>query len=144
MEELKRKANKLLDDTVNFKNKYLEERKLLYFFLESKEENEELLEYMLKIFNRIIELEKEQEFYENLKTKLYELVKQEIRKRDSNNNEKIHLFEIKDKNEKIYTFFNRENAKSFIKDHKSEFDSFEIEVVENNNVDLQDIVNSIK
>lgn len=143
MEELKREANRLLDDTANFKDKYLEERRLLYYLLENKETNTELLEDMLTIFKRIIKLEKEEELYENIKNKLSEVVKQEIRKRDTNK-EKMHLFEIKNKNKKTYTFFSRENAKNFIENNKSEFDSFEIKVVENNNVDLQDIVSSIK
>ncbi len=143
MEELKREANRLLDDTANLKDKYLEERRILYSLLENKETNMELLEDMLTIFKRIIKLEEEQEVYKNLKSKLFEVVKQEIRKRDANN-EKIHLFEIKNKNKKTYTFFSRENAKKFIENNKSEFDSFEIKVVENNNIDLQDIISSIK
>ena len=143
-ENLKQKANEILDATVKEKTKYKNERKLLFFLLEHiHEENDESLQQMLDIFSRVIKLEGESESYRNIKCIFNEIVEQHTRKEDGKNKERITLFKIKDKNNEEYTFFTRNNAKTYMENNPEKFENVKIEVIKNNNIDLENLISSI-
>ena len=143
-DNLKQKANEILSATVKEQKKYSNERKLLFFLLENaKEGNSENLQEMIDIFLKIIKLEGESEVYQKLKLSFNELIEQKIRKEDSNGKQRITLFKIRNKDNEEYTFFTRENAKRYIENNAGDFENTEIEVVKNNNIDLENLINSI-
>lgn len=143
-DNLKQKANEILSATAKEQKKYSNERKLLFFLLETiKEGNNESLQQMLDIFCRVIKLEVENEDYQKLKLNFNKIVEQQIRKGDSNNKERITLFKITSKNNEEYTFFTRESAKNYIESNAENFENTEIEVIKNNNIDLENLISNI-
>ena len=145
IDELKNEANKILDSTANEQEEYANERKLLFSIMENiNDDNDELLYLMLKVFKNMIKLEKQNKEYTQLKESIGKFTKQQIRKSDLENYEKLHLFKIEDKNKEQYTFFTRENAKNFIQKYKDNFDDTDIKIVKNTNMDLEEIIDSIQ
>lgn len=144
MENLKQKANELLDATAKEQEKYSNERILLYSILEnSKDNNNKDLQQMLEIFSRLIVLESESEAYKNLKASLIKIDGQKTRKTDNTDTERLELFKVIDKNNEEYTFFSRDSAKKYMEKHLDLFENEEIQITRNNNMDLEKIIRNI-
>lgn len=145
-EELINKANAILNETKNEQEKYHEERIVIFKLMENLDNkfNEELLESILMIYEKNKKVDEE-----NIRLKIVDVLKkniqvQEIRKDDEKSSSRITLFRIQDKNNNCYTFFTRENAKSFIKEHSEQFGSDTlIQIIENENIDLEKIISNI-
>lgn len=127
-------ANKVIEETKKEQEKYHEERLSIFKLVNNLDNNFnlELLDNILKIY------EKNKNKIDLIKT----LEKRKFRKEDLKQSEKIILFMIQDKENKIYTFFTRESARDFITDNAILFEAdTEIKPVENTNIDLERIIN---
>lgn len=138
-----KKAHKIMEDTKYEQEKYRDERKLIFSFLQDiKEDDVKKLELIENIYIKIRELEEENNKYDKIKTLLVKLRNQEIRKTD--NDKIMHLFLLTDVNNNKYSFFTRESANEYKKEHIEEFDkNIEIEVSKIRNIDLEKIINII-
>lgn len=129
-------ANKVIEETKKEQEKYHEERLSIFKLVNNLDNNFnlELLDNILKIY------EKNKNKIDLIKT----LEKRKFRKEDLKQSEKIILFMIQDKENKIYTFFTRESARDFITDNAILFEAdTEIKPVENTNIDLERIINNL-
>lgn len=141
-EEVKNKANNILEDTKMEKEEYCEERKVIFSLLENKESdfNIQILDEIIKIVekNRLIKMEnKKLSKMKDLKEKIK---KQKLREEDDVNSRRIAEFLIKDKNGNEYTFLTRENAEEYINEHKKIFDKkVNMQVTQNKNLDIESI-----
>lgn len=138
------KGTKILNETKNQQEKYHKERVAIFKLIEHLDDefNEEILDCIVTLYNKNKELEHKAKCYDILKDDLKHI---EIRKNDKIGKDVITLFEIEDKNNKKYTFFNRNNAKAYITNNSDEFEeNTDIKLIENNNIDLNQIIKSIK
>lgn len=129
-------ANKVIEETKKEQEKYHEERLSIFKLVNNLDNNFnlELLDNILKIYA------KNKNKIDLIKT----LEKRKFRKEDLKQSEKIILFMIQDKENKIYTFFTRESARDFITDNAILFEAdTEIKPVENTNIDLERIINNL-
>lgn len=129
-------ANKVIEETKKEQEKYHEERLSIFKLVNNLDNNFnlEILDNILKIY------EKNKNKIDLIKT----LEKRKFRKEDLKQSEKIILFMIQDKENKIYTFFTRESARDFITDNAILFEAdTEIKPVENTNIDLERIINNL-
>lgn len=146
-ENLKEKANNILEITGNEQDKYAEERKLIFSIMENiKNEHDILiLDKIINMFTRIVNLENEKNSYNTIMLILKEWTKQHVRKFDDDQNSEINLFLIKDKSDNSYTFFSRESLKNFVINDSNNFETEpEIHVIKNNNIDLEELINKLR
>lgn len=138
------KGTKILEETKNQQEKYHKERVAIFKLIEHIDDkfNEEILECIVSMYNKNKELEHKAKCYDILKE---DLINIEIRKIDKIGKDVITIFEIEDRNNKKYTFFNRNNAKAYIANNSEKFEkNTDIQIIENNNIDLNKIIKSIK
>ena len=134
------KANLILEETKEEKEEYINERQIIFKLLEKSDEEENLI--MLENIERIYEKYRMLEKYNNIEIILEEIKKQHIRKNDKDESV-TQLFCVEDKNKKTYTFFSRKNARDYINANADKFDTTEINVIANNNVDLEILIKSL-
>ena len=140
--ELKENVNRLLEETVEQKENYKDERKLIFSMLENLQNRNDIetLNIIFKMFKRIINLEQEKEKYNIIISELNKIQKEQTRKQDNNisTSKTLNLFLINDKKGNTYTFFLRENAKKYIEENSSKFDKeTEIKIIQNETIDLE-------
>lgn len=145
--ELKENVNRLLEETVEQKENYKDERKLIFSMLENLQNRNDIetLNIIFKMFKRIINLEQEKEKYNIIISELNKIQKEQTRKQDNNisTSKTLNLFLINDKKGNTYTFFLRENAKKYIEENSSKFDKeTEIKIIQNENIDLENWIKS--
>ena len=143
-EEVKNKANNILEDTKMEKEEYCEERKVVFNLLKNKESdfNIEILDEIIKIVEKERLIKKENKKFSKIK-ELKEKVKiQKLREDDDVNSRRINEFLIKDKNGNEYTFLTRENAEEYIEAHEKDFDKkVNMQIIPNKNLDIESIFN---
>lgn len=141
-EELKIKANSILEETKGKKEEYCVERNIIFKLLNNlTESNLETLETIIKIYDKNEKIRNENEKHKNLISLKKKIEIQKIRKNDEEFIEKIAIFSIEDKQAKKYKFLVRENANEFISNNADKFDdevTLEIEV--NEYLDLEEIL----
>lgn len=137
-EEVLNIAHEILEQTQKEKEKYSNERQIIFNLIEDSDNKQslEMLESLEKIYQKIKVLEK----YQQIEITLKEIAEQQIRKQDEVNSQAVRLFCIRDKENKKYTFFSRDNAKEYLQRNKSRFNNDEIVVVENENMDLEILI----
>ena len=143
-EEVKNKANNILEDTKMEKEEYCEERKVIFSLLKNKESdfNIEILDEIIKIVEKNRLMKKENKKFSKIKDLKEKIKKQKLREEDDVNSPRIAEFLIKDKNGNEYTFLTRENAEEYIKAHEKIFDKkVNIQVIQNKNLDIESIFN---
>lgn len=69
---------------------------------------------------------------------------EKIRKTDLEDKSKYPVFIIEDKDKKIYEFFSRVSANTFIKENKEKFESEEVIVRDDKNIDMLKVMEIIK
>lgn len=139
-EEIIKRANDLLEKTKNNIEKYQEERKTLFNYMEKIDEiNIDVLEKYLNLFEKYFYLQENIIKVDELKEIIKELANQQNRKYE--NNDKIKVFKLVDKNGKEYTFLSRKNMSDYLKQNQEKFDyDVQIELKENTNIDLERIL----
>lgn len=146
-EEIIAEAHRILEDTKKEQERFLNERKVIYSLMENEDDkNIEILKSIIEIYKKVCVLESKTCYSEAIINSLKELKKQNVRKSDNKNEtQTINIFEIKDKNNKKYTFFSRENAKEYMNENTSNFEgNEEIKVIKNENMDLERIIELIE
>lgn len=140
-EEIEIKANNILEETKNKKEEYCIERNIIFKLLNNlTESNLEMLEAIIKIYDKNEKIRNENEKYRNLISLKEKIEIQKIRKNDREFIEKIVIFSIKDKDGKKYKFLARENANEFILNNANKFvDEVNIEIETNEYLDLEGI-----
>lgn len=143
-EDIIKKANEIIDVTKNNQEKYHNERILIFDLLKksNNEENIEMLENVIKIFEKNQKVEHENKKYRKLELEsLEESIKsQKIRQEDGTIG-KIVLFVIEDDERNQYSFFTRENAQNYIDNHKEKFNKNTIiKVTKNENIDIENLI----
>lgn len=145
---IKQKANHILELTKKEKEKYENERKLIFSIMENVTSENEIivLDKLINMFAKIIDLENEKQKYNLLIFELQKISKEHIRKEDNSNFEnRANLFLIKDISGKKYTFFLREHAEKYIENNKNIFDNeTNITIIKNDNIDLEILIDKIR
>ena len=142
--ELINHANNLLERTKNNIEKYKEERKILFNYIERPEEIDfySLVNY-LNVFQEYLNIQEYLSKVEELKEIIIELANQQNRKNE--NNERIKIFKVLDKQGKEYMFLSRIRMNDFMQKNQELFDlDVQIELVENTNIDLEKILNLLE
>lgn len=142
--ELINHANNLLERTKNNIEKYKEERKILFNYIERPEEIDFYsLENYLNVFQEYLNIQEYLSKVEELKEIIIELANQQNRKNE--NNERIKVFKVLDKQGKEYMFLSRIRMNDFMQKNQELFDlDVQIELVENTNIDLEKILNLLE
>ena len=142
--ELINHANNLLERTKNNIEKYKEERKILFNYIERPGEIDFYsLENYLNVFQEYLNIQEYLSKVEELKEIIIELANQQNRKNE--NNERIKVFKVLDKQGKEYMFLSRIRMNDFMQKNQELFDlDVQIELVENTNIDLEKILNLLE
>ena len=143
-EDVIKKANNLLERTKNNIDKYEQERKILFNYIEETEKIDyKLLENYLNIFEQYLNLQEYFSKNDELKEKIKELANQQNRK--SEKNDRLKIFKVLDKENTEYTFLSRKSMNEFMQKNKEKFDfDTQIELIDNTNIDLENILNLLE
>lgn len=141
-EEIKMKANNILERTKNKQEEYKEERNIIFQLLDNlTDDNLEILEKIIEIYEKNEVIKKENESHKEFDLLKEKVERQKIRRTDGELVEKLIVFCIKDKNKKIHKFLTRENLNKYIETNKENFsDDAEVELEANEYLDLEDIL----
>lgn len=136
-----KKANDLLERTKNNIEKYEEERKILFNYIEKSEKIDyDTLEIYLNLFEQYLNLQEYFAKNDELKNILKELANQQNRKYEKDDN--IKIFKVLDNTNTEYTFLSRKSMNEFMQNNKEKFDfDTQIELVKNTNIDVEKILN---
>lgn len=143
-EDIIKKANEIIDVTKHNQEKYHNERRLIFNLLKKcdDEENIDMLESAIKIFENNQKIENENVKYRRLELDNLEksIKNQKIRQEDGTIGE-IILFVIEDDDKNKYSFFVRENAHNYIENHKEKFTkNTSIGIIKNDNIDIENLI----
>ena len=143
-EDVIKKANNLLERTKNNIDKYEQERKILFNYIEETEKIDyKLLENYLNLFEQYLNLQEYFSKNDELKEKIKELANQQNRKSEKNN--RLKIFKVLDKENTEYTFLSRKSMNEFMQKNKEKFDfDTQIELIDNTNIDLESILNLLE
>ena len=143
-EEVIKEANNLLERTKNNIERYEEERKILFNYIEKTEKIDyKLLENYLNLFEQYLNLQEYFAKNDELKSILKELANQQNRKYE--NDDRLKIFKILDNENKEYLFLSRKSMNEFMQANREKFDfDTPIELIDNTNIDLEIILDLLE